>query len=177
MLIGEKIILEPIEDKHVETLRVWRNSPELRHYFREYRLISQAMQERWYLERGNNTHPEHIYFQILSKTHKNLIGCAGLHYINWQARKAEFGIFLKEERREGKGKEALLLLLKYGFLELNLHKIWAEVYDNNEALAIYKKLGFVEEGILRDNYFKQGSYGNSTIISLLEQEYKEKYLP
>jgi [ribosomal protein S5]-alanine N-acetyltransferase len=172
MLVGQKVLLEAIEEKNIELLRLWRNDPALNRYFREFRPITSDMQKKWYQERGNNENPHHIYFQIISQESRKLLGCTGLHYIDWQGRKAEFSIFLHEERKEGKGKEALELLLSYGFNTLHLHKIWGEVYDNNQALAIYKKLGFKEEGLLRDHYFKEGAYGNSTILSLLEEEYR-----
>ncbi len=188
MLIGNKIILEEIDPENVEQLRLWRNQPELRRYFREYKDITKDKQDVWYKERGNNSDVEHVYFQImglpqLDPTYpqeqqvdkRYLIGCCGLHYIDFRARNAEFGIFLGTDRGTGRGKEALIMLCDWGFKELNLHKIWAEVYDNNDAVEIYRKIGFKDEGILRDSAFHEGKYVNSTMMSILEDEWREKY--
>jgi RimJ/RimL family protein N-acetyltransferase len=191
MLVGNKVILEEIDPKNIEQLRQWRNNPELRQWFREYKDITKDKQVEWYNTRGNNKNPEHVYFQIMSIgteddpnigqpykrnieqriENRYLIGCCGLHYIDFRLRKAEFGIFIAKDRGEGKGKEALKLLFDYGFNELNLHKIWAEVYFGNEAINLYRKF-LKEDGIIRDNSFHNGKYNNSTMMSVLEDEWK-----
>ena len=48
---GNKVFLSAVEEGSLEQLRSWRNEPELRKYFREYREISKAMQKRWYENR------------------------------------------------------------------------------------------------------------------------------
>jgi len=179
MLVGEKVILEEIDPANIEQLRKWRNDPLIRKYFREYKDITVDEQVKWYHERGNNSDKSFVYFQI-THTHKPLggsvlLGCCGLTGIDFRLRKAELSIFLGSGRGEGNGMDALKLLFDYGFKELNLHKIFAEVYDNNEALRIYKKLGMAEDGILRDSYFHEGRYGNSIMLSMLEDEWRNKY--
>lgn len=175
MIIGKNVILEEIDPKNIEQMRQWRNDPEIRKYFREYKDISKDMQERWYRERGNNTNPAHVYFQIMAREGKNkkLIGCCGLHYIDWRIRSAEFGVYLGGQGTRGKGygKEALIMLFDYGFDELNLHRIWCEVYENNKAIGLYRKLGFKDEGRLRDVQYTGGKYIDSYILSVLETEW------
>ncbi|MFA5023398.1 MAG: GNAT family protein [Patescibacteria group bacterium] len=184
MLVGNKVVLEEIDKKNIEQMRQWRNDPKKRQWFREYRDITKDTQDKWYEERGNNSNKDHVYFQIMSKNfdfvsedlrieERYLIGCTGLHYIDWRLRSAEFGVFLGKDIGEGKGKDALILLYNYGFNELNLHKIWAEVYEGNDSIHLYRKLGFKDEGILRDNFFHNGKYGNSIVMSLLENEWKQ----
>ena len=172
MLKGKKVILDVVDPKDIEWMRQQRNDPEMRKYFREWKEISKAQQEWWYNDRGNNTNPNHVYFKILEAEHMDLVGCLGLHYVDWRLRSAEFGIFLSREARgKGIGKEALFMLCDYGFREMNLHKIWCEVYDNNQSVNLYRKLGFKDDGILRDNYFCDGKYGNSIMMSVLEDEW------
>jgi len=175
MIIGKKVVLDVIDPSNLEWMREQRNSPEMRRYFREWKDISKDRQLNWYNERGNNTNERHVYWEI-QNLGGNVIGCCGLHYIDWRLRAAEFSIFLcKETRGQGCGKEALELMFDFGFREMNLHKIWAEVYDNNEALNVYTKgLGMHEDGLLRDSYFCEGKYGNSTMLSVLEDEWFEK---
>ena len=101
-----------------------------------------------------------------------MIWVCGLYYIDWRLRSAEFGIFLsKDTCGKGFGKEALFMLCDFGFREMNLHKICCEIYDLNSAVHLYHKLGFKDEGVLRDNYFCNGKYGNSTVMSVLEDEW------
>lgn len=185
MLVGDKVILEEIDPENIEQMREWRNDPSLRRFFREYKDISKDKQDQWYKERGNNTDDRHVYFQIMERNlrdktgtkwlPRHLVGCCGLHYIDWRNRSAEFGVFLGHNRGHGYGKEALELLFDFGFKELNLHRIWAEVYDFNNALGLYKKIGFKEDGLCRDTQFCEGRYVNSHMISMLENEWREKY--
>lgn len=191
MLDGKKVILDVVDKDDIEWMRQQRNMPEMRQYFREWKEISKDQQEWWYNDRGNNTNPNHVYFKVLEKydpdmtwpddteEEKNptrLVGCCGLHYLDWRMRSAEFGVFLsKEARGKGIGKEALTMLFDYGFREMNLHKIWCEVYDNNTSVELYRKLGFKDEGLLRDNYFCGGKYGNSIMMSVLEDEWFEAH--
>ena len=190
MLKGSKVTLDVIDVDNIEWMRAQRNQPEMRQYFREWKDISKDQQAKWYASRGNNSDPNHVYFQIAvreelkgtlsyARQHSipDIIGCCGLHYVDWRLRSAEFGIFLSQDvRGQGFGKDALTVLFDYGFREMNLHKIWAEVYDNNQAINTYTKgLGMKQDGLLRDNYFKNGKYGNSIMLSVLEDEWFEAH--
>ena len=185
-----KIYLDVIDPDNIEWLRQQRNMPEMRQYFREWKDISKDKQVSWYKAIGNNTADNHVYFEIHadegtrnadnSTLHDNvgsgeLIGCCGLHYIDWRLRSAEFGIFLSQKARgKGFGKDALLTLFDYGFREMNLHKIWAEVYTNNAALDVYTKgIGMCIDGKLRHSQFTDGKYMDSTMLSILEDEWFE----
>lgn len=187
MLVGKRVILEEIDPRNVEQLRVWRNQLDLRMYFREYKDITKDMQNKWYSERGNNSNPKFIYFQIMSKdlsalgeynkiANRFLVGCCGALNIDYRLRSCELSIFLATEYHgRGLGKEALELLMKYVFEELNAHKFWGECYDSNNAIEIYKKVGFKVDGVTRDSWYHCGKYGNSYMFSMLENEWKELY--
>lgn len=192
MLRGEKVILDVIDPSNIEWMRTQRNDPEMRKYFREWKDISKDQQAKWYASRGNNTDSNHVYFEIkinpgwctsssklYSMPDNHIIGCCGLHYIDWRLRSAEFGVFLcKEVRGMGLGKDALTVLFDYGFREMNLHKIWAEVYNFNKALDMYEKgLGMHVDGKIRHSQFVDGIYVDSIMLSILEEEWFEKQKP
>jgi RimJ/RimL family protein N-acetyltransferase len=178
MLLGKKVTLREIQREDLDTMLVWRNDPALRINFREFRALTALNQERWF-DTIVTSSPNHLSFAI--EINKELAGYAGLNYINWQLRSGEFGIYLAPEGRrysyrgKGNGKEALLLLLEYGFQEVGLHKIWAEVFSFNNALNFYEKLGFIRDGVLRDNCFYNGRYYASVLVSMLEDEYRLHY--
>jgi RimJ/RimL family protein N-acetyltransferase len=105
-----------------------------------------------------------------------IVGYCCLSYIDWRLGAGEFGIFVDTSVRGcGLGKEALTLMLDYGFKEANLHKVWGEVWDNNKAINVFREIGFKDDGLLRDAYFHNGKYGNSYVVSILEDEWREKY--
>lgn len=176
MIKGAKIYLSNLERDNLEQLRLWRNNPELRQYFREYREISPDMQKAWYESRVLNN-PNQVDFEIHDLETSKLIGHCGLYYINWTYRTGEFGIYLGDTdyRGKGYGSDSLKTLVKYGFDDLNLNRIWAEVYTNNTALDLYTHVGFKVEGVMRQTVYKNGSYYDSTMIGMLKSEYESLY--
>ena len=173
MIAGKKCYLTGVRPESIETLRIWRNNPELRQYFRTYKEITKPMQAEWY-RRGSNSSKQYD-FEIRDLETGKLIGHTGLYYVDSIARKAEFAIYIGDMdfRGKGLGSDALRTLIKYGFQELNLNKIWCEVFSNNAAIDIYRRIGFVDEGVLRQNVFKHGKYLDSFVLSLLREEWLE----
>lgn len=185
MLVSKRLILEEIAPENIEQLRQWRNDPSLRRYFREYRDISKDMQNKWYAERGNNSNPEHIYFQIMERKldsngepiglERELIGCCNLGYINYRLRSAEFGIYLAGSQGKGFGRESLTMLLSFAFADINLHIVRAECYDFNNAIRLYKDgLGMKVDGKIRHSQFIEGEYVDSIMLSITENEWFQK---
>ena len=174
MLSGKKILLSTVEEKNLEQLRQWRNEPTLRRYFREYREISRTMQNRWF--RKINSDINQVNFEIHDGHTEKLIGHCGLYYIDWTSRTGEFGIYIgdRDYRSGGYGSDALRTLIKYGFEDLNLNRIWCEVYDNNTSIEVYKHLGFKMEGTLRQNYYNEGKFWDSHVLGMLKGEYERK---
>ncbi len=180
MIFGEKTYLIPVSRQSLEKLRKWRNTPEIRKYFREHREISAEMQEKWYEERVLSN-PNQYDFEIHA-THGGvgpgaLLGHCGLNYVDWVNRRAEFTIYIGNNTYKGRGcgKDALSTLLKYGFNTLNLNKIQCEVFTNNEgAIGLYRNLGFTEEGIMREHHYDNGEYIDSMIMSMLKSEWEQK---
>ena len=160
-----------IEPTSLEQLRQWRNNPELRQYFCEYREINTDMQQRWYQDKVLND-MNWIHFEIHTKGSR-LIGYCGLH-INWVYSNAEFSIHIGDKNYlgQGIGTNALHSLLNHGFNYLNLHRIWCEVYSNNISAAnMYRRIGFIDEGQKREAYFCKGKYHNVILMGLLCNEF------
>lgn len=172
MINGKKIGLTSVGKDSLEQFREWRNRPDLRQYFREHRELSKEMQEGWFNSKVLND-PNQYNFEIRDLESNKLIGHCGLYYINWISRTGEFGIYIGDNnfRNGGYGSDSLRTLISYGFNQLNLNKIWAEVYSNNEALHVYTHVGFRIDGTLRQNVYKNGQYFDGTIISMLKSEY------
>ncbi len=58
------------------------------------------------------------------------------------------------------------------FEHLGLHKVWIQHYaDNHRMLHLCRKLGFVEEGVLRDEYFHNDAWHDMLRHSLLRSDY------
>lgn len=67
--------------------------------------------------------------------------------------------------------------MKYGFEELNLHSIYAKVYDfNDKSKKAAKKSGLKEAGRLRKAVYRHGEYHELIYLDILREEWEEKNL-
>lgn len=177
MIKGELVYLSPIEKEDLLQLMNWRNLPGFRKHFREYREISQDMQEKWYQTKVIND-PNTIMFAIRNINSNELLGCCGLCYINWVHRYADLSLYIGWNESyiddSGFANESCKLLFNYAFKELALNKIWTEIYEfDNKKYKLYHDLGFSDDGILREQYFYNGKLWNSYIMSILMREWNK----
>jgi ribosomal-protein-alanine N-acetyltransferase len=103
------------------------------------------------------------------------IGHVGLYKIDHRIRSAEFAIIIGDSTAWGKGlgRACTRFAVEYGFDELNLRRIYLEVLATNErAIKLYRSLGFVEEGRLRQAQWKAGKYVDVLVMALLSEEYR-----
>lgn len=176
MITGKKVGLRAIERSDLSLLMRWRNKESFRQYFREYRELGSENQIAWFeklVVNGKNT----IMFAITDLESNDLLGCCGLCYINWIQRFADLSLYIGWDDLYiddiGYAKESCELLFNYGFGELGLHKIWTEIYEFDQPkFKLYQELGFHQDGLLRENYYHQGKWHNSRIMSLLAAEWK-----
>lgn len=177
MITGKKVGLRAVEKEDLSLLRDWRNLTDFRRNFREVRELSLADQEAWY-ESLQKTKHVNFMFTIVDIETNEAIGAAGLLYINWINRSADFSFYIGKDKAyiddEGIAKEAAELLIDYGFNNLNLNKIWMELYEFDiKKIAFFtKEFNFKQDGLLRQNCFEDGKYWDSVIISLLINDYK-----
>lgn len=78
----------------------------------------------------------------------------------------------------GHGREAMRLILRMAFGEYNAHRVWLDVYPENErARRVYRALGFQEEGIMRDCIWSEDRFRSLILMSLLEDEAGAREVP
>ncbi|MER6442717.1 GNAT family protein [Streptomyces sp. NPDC001185] len=85
----------------------------------------------------------------------------------------EYGVTLAaEHRRKGFGAEAVVMLLSYMFTERRYHKCEARILAHKVAsLALHRRLGFTEEGRLREHVFFGGEHHDLVMMGLLAEEF------
>ena len=123
---------------------------------------------------GNNTSYTNGEYQFAIETlaERRFIGKCGFVKINWKNRVGELAIMIGETQMHGKGygTDAIRTLCQFGFNELNLHKIKAVVFDFNEpALRCYEKCGFVREGLLKQEIYREGAYHDVVMMGLIKK--------
>lgn len=135
MLKGKYVGLRAIEESDLSQLLLWRNQPNYRRFFREYRELSQTNQRNWFDSKVLNDKSTEM-FSIVDINTGELLGACGLCYIDWINRNADFSIYIGKDDLyidERYAIEAARIMMKYGFEELNLHRLWSEIYSFDEA--------------------------------------------
>ena len=173
MLKGKFINLRSLEEDDLKTLKDWRNMEHVRKTTREFRLLDTIHQKNWFESIQKNNPPREIMFGILDKRNK-LIGVTGLTYVDWKNRHAEISIYMscKNWQKTKEAHETIKLIMDYGFGELNLHRLWVEIFlISTNNIKLFENLKFVKEGTLRDRVWRERKWWDSIIYSKLSTEY------
>jgi UDP-4-amino-4,6-dideoxy-N-acetyl-beta-L-altrosamine N-acetyltransferase len=151
----------------------WRNDPDVYGCFYEHEPLSLAMQHRWYeafLQRADEK-----YWLAETLAEAQPVGTIALVHLDRRNRRAELGRVLiapDSLRQGGIGTELCELALDYAFGHLDLNRVYLDVFaDNAPAIALYKKLGFHEEGLLRQHVFARGKHRDVLVFALLAEEF------
>ncbi len=175
MIKTQRLILKGIEEIDELEIIKWRNQKRVLDNL--FSCIGPTLSEhrRWFEK--YSTSKDRIEFIIVINGQNKKVGTIGLSNIDYKNQKAEYGIIIGEEDELGKGyaKEATQAILKYGFEELNLRKIYLRVFsDNTGALNLYKKTCFKQEGLLKEDIYKGGKFKDIVIMSVFKEEWKIK---
>jgi RimJ/RimL family protein N-acetyltransferase len=122
-------------------------------------------------EKGRDT----FLFAIRLKEEDRLIGLAAIQEVSWMHRSASLlvGIAEPADRRRGYGSEALALLTRYAFDELNLHRLSAVTHENNPtAVRLFERAGFVPEVRMRKALQRGGHRWDAIVLGLLREEWE-----
>src|SRR5438270_9208775 len=174
-IVGERIYLRPLEpaqDNHLYS--TWMNDEEIRRYFSIYLTSDTRGKER--LEQLYKD-GKHIIFGVALNENNRLIGLVGLNDINYINQTAEFYNIIGDRSVWGKGygTECTRLMLRYGFMELNLNRI--QTLDMEENIAGWRtdeKAGFKYEGTMRESILRFGKYSDMRVYSILRSEYLQQ---
>jgi ribosomal-protein-alanine N-acetyltransferase len=112
---------------------------------------------RWFIERDGE-----------------VIGSVSLKGVSYQMRYGEIGYGIAEaHHNQGIATEAVRLLIQKCFTESPLRKLLAYVHDKNAAsIRVLQKLGFTQEGLLREHYIINGLPVNELLFGLLKDEWR-----
>jgi ribosomal-protein-alanine N-acetyltransferase len=117
---------------------------------------------------------EGLFWAIIEKTTGEFIGDFAYWNICGRHFRGEIGYSLKRNSW-GKGymKETMIKMFNFGFKDLNIHSVEADVNTNNErSKNVLKSMGFQKEAYFKENYFFDGEFLDSEIYSLLERNFK-----
>jgi RimJ/RimL family protein N-acetyltransferase len=179
---GELVCLAPPEpDRDAEVESRWTHDAE---YLRllapdPARPLSPGHIKKQYeiVEKGDDKAFGQYHFVIRAQADDRLLGFVRLEYIEWThgAGFVRLGISDPHERGRGYGSEALGLILRYAFDELNLHRLTAVASDYNPgAVRFFERAGFTVEVRLRQAQRRDGRRWDALILGLLRPEWEAR---
>src|SRR5579859_3925096 len=173
-ITGKTLSLREFALDEADALYKIYGSPEAtRHLSFQPRTIEQVRKVIQSAAESAAAHPRTEYMLAVANAEDaQLIGTARLALGEHES--AQIGFALRPDQwGMGKGAETVRLLLRLGFSELGLHRIWGARSPANEVSArTMQAAGMTEEGRIRGHLFTRGAWRDSIIHSILADEYR-----
>ena len=182
---GQDIRFGPIDhEKDPEIESKWTHDSDFMRMMETMpaRPMSAAMIRKQYekLEKKIEEDKNLYHFMIRAKVDDRLIGTAEVQRIEWANGNGflRLGIGAAGDRGKGYGTQALRMLLRFAFAELNLFRVSAAVPEYNEAaIALFRKFGFVQEVCRRKSLERDGRRWDLYFFGLLSDEWRNQAQP
>ncbi len=173
-LQGARLYLAPLDDADLDgPYPAWLNDEQVCRGNSHHVYPYSRAQAAEYIRAGSKAAGELVLAIRLNDGDKH-IGNIALSRIHPIYRSAEFSILLgdAEEWGRGYGREAAELLLRHGFLTLNLNRIACGTFATNEGMCrLARALGMQQEGVRRRAAFKDGASVDVIEFGLLRDEF------
>jgi RimJ/RimL family protein N-acetyltransferase len=179
---AQNIRLGPIDhEKDPEVESGWTQDSEFMRLMelKPVRPLAPSMVKKRYesLEKEIEEDKNLFYFTIRARADDRLLGKAMLEWIDWTNGNGflRLGIGSGQDRHQGLGTQALELLLRFAFAELNLFRVTIVVPEYNQAaLGLVRKFNFVEEVRRRQAILRDDHTWDLLVFGLLRSEWSEQ---
>lgn len=152
-------------------MRRWRNIPAVREKMYTCHEISEEEHLRWW-ERTKSVRNNQYFIYEYRNTP---MGVVSFNNIDKQNENASWAFYASPDAERGTGSRMEFLALDHAFFDLKLHKLSCEVLDfNTSVIKLHKKFGFVEEGIFRQHYQRDGQFYDIHRLSILAREWTDR---
>lgn len=170
----------PDAERDADTVSKWTHDPE---YLRLLsadiaKPLSPAQIKKQYEEMDKDAEKHNAFnFAVRLKENDRLIGLARLYRIEWThaTSSLQIGLGDRNDRGKGYGTEALRMLLRYAFDELNFYRLAASTVEyNTGAIRFFERAGFVVEVRRRQAIQRDGKRWDALMLGLLRDEWKRE---
>lgn len=170
MIYGDRIILRAIERADLPDYVQWLNDPAVLEFFGNQVPFSLVQEEKWYEEMLRDPSLRAFAVEVQGRH----VGGAGYSHIDGRNARAEVGLFIGPPDMWdcGLGFDVLRTLVRFGFEQMNLNRIYLRVFAGHErAIHLYEKAGFRHEGSWRQAEFRHGRYHDLLWMGMLREEW------
>lgn len=178
-LYGERVRLRPQELEDAAQFAEWFSNPDLMQWLAVPPFqMSLAAEEAHVRSKLTNDWEHGVNFAIEATDVGDepvLLGNAELRLISPVTRLGDLGIAIgnPEYWSRGYGEDVVRTICRYGFEDLDLHRIGLTAAGHNaRATRAYEKVGFVVEGSMRESRYVSGRYYDTTVMGLLRSEFE-----
>lgn len=164
--------LRAMSPADAEAMWRWNHDPDVMRWMDDTYPQSVEQVRAWLTDRPRNSYGD-LLLGIEAAADATLIGLVTLHGAEPETGIADLDIYLGEKRYWGGGHatDAMRTICRYGFQAMRLHKITLTVVtENTAARRVYDKVGFVEEGRLRQVFRRDGQWYDMYSMGLLADE-------
>ena len=163
---GSELRLVPLAVDHLPHVMTWVNDREVMQYFANRQEVIGEAEERAYLAALAASLNDRAYSVFHGDDY---VGQCSINQIYWPAKNGRLFVVVRREMQgRGHGPAAVRRLLELAWHDLGLRKVWLVVRrDNRSAQAMYLKLGFDFEGVLRDEYCVGGRWFDMVRMSIV----------
>ncbi len=172
----QRFYLEPLTVEHLNHVAKWyENLDDL--VLVESKLpvpVSvQALQKAWQND-FSQTEPRTSYLFSISGENGESVGYAGLQDINYAHGNGVVFVYVREDqRRSGIALRSVALTLDVAFDQLRLHRVTTYVHANNDpSVGLIRRIGFRDEGCMREGCFCEGEFVDVSMVGLLDTEWQ-----
>jgi len=172
----DRLLLRPLQDLDAKALFAIYSDPQVMRYWSSPPWTEIDAAHETIATDLKATSSSYLRLAITTDKGTRLIGTCTLFDINMTCRRAESGYALGSEVwGNGYMNEALTALLGYGFTELDLNRVEADIDPRNKASAkTLERLGFTREGLLRERWIVDGEISDSAFYGLLKREWQAR---
>jgi len=167
------ITLREISREDIPTINRWRRDPVVSAgVCAPHRFIAVDVDLQWYDDYLSRRGSEVRCAVCLADTGQ-LVGMVSLTRIDYVHRNAEYNAMVGERasQNRGIGTEATRAMVRHGFFDLNLHRIYVSILrENVSSIRMCEKAGFREEGTIRQGAYKNGTYHDLVLMGVLKSD-------
>lgn len=173
MFIHEGIKFRPVEAQDIEQLRMMRNDPSTWMNLTSIKHVTPEAQWDWFQALQAATDRE--YFTALTEGGE-FLGLIRTDEIDPMNRSIRVGLDVDMAKRgQGWGTKVYRALLKWLFDYMGYHRVWLYTLESNTAgRRLYERVGFQEEGRMRQAIWRDGQWRDCIVMSILEDDYRDK---
>jgi RimJ/RimL family protein N-acetyltransferase len=168
--IDSEVRLEPIAPRHAASMFRWMLDSEVASNVGLRQQPSMQKTQAW-VEKAMADSSVCAFAIMCGNAH---VGNVVLDLIDTHVATARLSVYVGEANFRGKGvgRTAVYLALDHAFSKKHLHKVWLTTHAANvRAISTYTRLGFVLEGVLREEFLLNGSRVHLIRFSLLSSEF------